>query len=163
MLSGIMVDTKNFTRSTGTRTFAAALYLQNEGANPEIARTFFSEEFNDYVAEAKFGADVKIYREHLAITKSEGTGSGADRVAAAKSADKLLTIRGVDASFALVKIGDSVNISARSNGKINVQLILEQLHGGGHFDVAGAQLADSSLDASEALLKEAIDNYLDNP
>ena len=162
MLAGIMVDTKNFTRTTGTRTFAAALYLQNEGANPEISRTFFNEEFCDYVAEAKFGADVKIYRERIAITKSEGTGTGADRVAAAKSADKLLTIRGVDASFALVKIGESVNISARSNGKINVQLILEQLNGGGHFDVAGAQLADSSIETAEELLKEAIDNYLDN-
>ena len=162
MLSGIMVDTKNFTRTTSTRTFSAALYLRGEGANSEIARTFFNEDFGDYVAEAKFGSDVKIYRKRIAITKSDGTDSPADRVAAAKSADKLLTIRGVDASFALVRIGNAISISARSNGKINVQLILEQLHGGGHFDVAGAQLADSSMEQAALMLKEAIDNYLDN-
>ncbi len=162
MLSGIMVDTKNFTRTTSTRTFGAALYLRSEGANTEIARTFFDEEFSDYIAEAKFGSDVKIYRERMAITKSDGTGSPADRVAAAKSADKLLTIRGVEASFALVRVGDVINISARSNGKINVQLILEKLNGGGHFDVAGAQLEQSTLERAEELLKEAIDDYLDN-
>ena len=162
MLSGIMVDTKNFTRTTSTRTFGAALYLRGEGANTEIARTFFDEDFADYVAEAKFGSDVKVYRERLAITRSDGTNSSADRVAAAKSADKLLTIRGVDASFALVRIGDKINISARSNGKINVQLILEELNGGGHFDVAGAQLDEDSLDKAEAMLKKAIDNYIDN-
>ena len=162
MLSGIMVDTKNFTRTTSTRTFSAALYLRGEGANSEIARTFFNEEFGDYVAEAKFGSDVKIYRKRIAITKSDGTDTPADRVAAAKSADKLLTIRGVDASFAMVRIGNAISISARSNGKINVQLILEQLHGGGHFDVAGAQLSDSSMEQAAIMLKEAIDNYLDN-
>lgn len=162
MISGIMVDTKNFTRTTSTRTFGAALYLRGEGANTEITRTFFNEDFSDYIAEAKFGADVKIYRDRIAITKSDGTDSSADRVAAAKSADRLLTIRGVDASFALVQIGDVINISARSNGKINVQLILEKLNGGGHFDVAGAQLDGSSMEKAAKMLKEAIDGYLDN-
>ena len=162
MISGIMVDTKNFTRTTSTRTFGAALYLRGEGANTEITRAFFDEEFENYMAEAKFGTDVKIYRDSIAITKSDGTDNGYDRVAAAKSADRLLTIRSVDASFALVRVGDVINISARSNGKINVQLILEKIGGGGHFDVAGAQLEADSLEKAEKLLRDAIDDYFDN-
>ena len=79
-----------------------------------------------------------------------------------KAADKLLGISGIQASFALVKIGNSVHISARSTGKINVQLILEKLQGGGHFDVAGAQVADRSLIEALTMLKESIDHYLDN-
>ncbi len=162
MLSGIMVDTKNFTRSTNTRTFAAALYLRGEGANSEIARTFFSENFDEYLAEAKFGSDVVTYRGRIAITKSDGTGTPSDRVAAAKAADKLLTVRGIDASFALVDIGGNISISARSNGKINVQLILEKLGGGGHFDSAGAQISGSPMLSATNQLKEAIDEYLNS-
>ena len=162
MLSGIMVDTKNFTRTTGTRTFGAALFLRGEGGNSEIARTFFDANFADYLAEAKFGGDVVTYKNRIAITKSEGTDSSADRVAAAKAADKLLSVRGIDASFALVDVGGSVNVSARSNGKINVQLILEKLGGGGHFDSAGAQFSGTTLYEAAERLKSAIDEYLDN-
>ncbi len=161
MLSGIMVDTKNFTRSTGTRTFGAALFLRGEGGNSEIARTFFDEDFGDYIAEAKFGGDVTTYKNRIAITKSTGTGSSADRVAAAKAADKLLTVRGIDASFAIVDVGGAVNISARSNGKINVQLVLEKLGGGGHFDAAGAQVSETTLNEASERLKAAIDEYFD--
>ncbi|MBQ8141489.1 MAG: DHH family phosphoesterase [Clostridia bacterium] len=162
LLSGIMVDTKNFTRTVGTRTFSAALYLRGAGANAEVARTFFNEAFDDYRSEALFGARVEIYREQIAITTSEGTDSGHDRVAAAKAADKLLTVRNVNAAFALVKIGNVIHISARSNGTINVQLILEQIGGGGHFDVAGAALSDKNIDEAKAMLIEAIDRHM-NP
>lgn len=162
MLAGIMVDTQNFTRSTSTRTFGAALYLRGEGANSEIARAFFNEDFGDYIAEAKFGGDVITYRGRIAITKSDGTGSPSDRIAAAKAADKLLTIRGIDASFALVDLGDSINISARSNGSINVQLLLEGLNGGGHFDAAGAQIGGVTMLEAVTRLKKAIDEYLDS-
>ena len=159
MLSGIMVDTKNFTRTVGTRTFSAALYLRGAGANAEIARTFFEEAFEDYRAEAIFGASVEIYREQIAITASEPTGSANDRIAAAKAADKLLTVKNVNAAFALVKIGDVIHVSARSNGKINVQLILEQIGGGGHFDMAGAALSDKTIHEAKAMLKDAIDKH----
>ena len=162
LLSGIMVDTKNFTRTVGTRTFAAALYLRSSGANSETARTFFSEEFEDYRSEALFGAGVEIFRDRCAITTSEGTGSAHDRVAAAKAADKLLTVRQVDAAFALVKVGDAVHISARSNGTINVQLILEKIGGGGHFDMAGASLSGGELSEAKELLLGAIDAYFSN-
>ena len=161
LLAGIMVDTKNFTRTVGTRTFSAALYLRGAGANAEIARTFFNEAFEDYRSEALFGARVEIYRDQLAITTSTGTGSAHDRVAAAKAADKLLTVRQVNAAFALVKIGEVIHISARSNGTINVQLILEKIGGGGHFDVAGAAVNDKTIEDAKAMLTSAIDEYLD--
>ena len=162
MLSGIMVDTKNFTRSTGVRTFSAALYLRGEGGNSEIAHTFFNEDFNDFSAEAKFGTNVMIYRDTIAITTSTGSGSGDDRTAASKAADKLLTVKNVDAAFALVPINNIIHISARSNGNVNVQLILEKLNGGGHFNIAGAQVPGKNMRETLERLKAAIDEYLDN-
>ena len=163
MLAGIMVDTKNFTRSTGTRTFAAALYLRGQGANAEIAHTFFNESLEDFSAEAKFGANVTIYRDVIAITTSMGTDNEAgDRVAASKAADKLLTVKNVAASFALVLVGNTIHISARSSGEINVQLILEKLNGGGHFHAAGAQVSGKNMKEALIRLKAAIDEYLDS-
>ena len=162
MMAGIMVDTKNFTRTVGTRTFSAALYLRGTGANSEYARTFFEEPFEDYAVEARFGAGARIYRNQIAITAIEGTGSANDRVAAAKASDKLLTVRHINAAFALVLVGETVHVSARSNGTINVQLILEKIGGGGHFDMAGASLADNSLEEAERRLTEAIDAYFED-
>ena len=159
IMSGIMVDTQNFTRTVGTRTFAAALYLRGAGASPEYARTFFEQGFDDYHSEAIFGTNAEIYNGQIAITASEGTGAANDRVAAAKAADKLLSVKNVNAAFALVLIGDTVHVSGRSNGKINVQLILEKIGGGGHFDVAGAAIRNSGIDRAKAMLTEAIDEY----
>ncbi len=161
LMSGIMVDTNNFTRTVGTRTFGAALYLRGSGASTEYARTFFDEAFEDYRAEAMFGSGAKLHRGQIAITAVEGTGSANDRVAAAKAANRLLTVRGVNAAFALIKIGTTVFISARSNGSINVQLILERIGGGGHFDVAGAALTDTDLQSAETILTETIDAYFE--
>jgi len=162
LISGIMLDTKNFTRTTGIRTFAAALYLRGEGASTEVTRTFFNERFDDYKTEIQYGMDATIYRTRIAITKTMGQNPATDRVAAARAADKLLSIRAVDAAFALVATGDVIHISARSNGIINVQLILEKLNGGGHFDMAGTQLEKVSLHEATIKLKWAIDEYLDN-
>ena len=103
-----------------------------------------------------------MYRDQLAITLSNGTNSPNDRIAAAKAADTLLTVRKINAAFALVKIDNIIHISARSNGSINVQLILEKMGGGGHFDSAGAAIADKSLEEAKAMLIEAIDEHLDN-
>jgi len=162
MLAGIMLDTKHFAKDTSPRTFAAALYLQNEGAKPEVARQYFAEDISEYIAEAKFNSNVEFYRGNIAITRSEGSGNpGHDRIAASKAADKLLTVRQVDAAFALVAIDGSVRISARSADKINVQLILEKLGGGGHFDAAAAQI-NNTMDEVYSMLKSAIDDYLDN-
>ena len=159
LLSGIMVDTKNFVKTTGTKTFSAAMYLRGIGANSEIAETYFHEDFDDFMSEAKFNTNITMYLDRIAITESNGSDPTFDRVAAAKAADRLLTVRGVDASFALVTIGDKIHISARSNGKINVQLILEKMGGGGHFDSAAAAILGTDMKAVLYRLKDAIDAY----
>ena len=162
LMAGIMVDTKNFTRTVGTRTFAAALYLRSAGASPEYARTFFEEAFEDYKSEARFGNNSELYREHIARTSSVGVDPSSDRIAAAKAADHLLTIKNVNAAFALVKIGQLIHISGRSDGSVNVQLILEKIGGGGHFDMAGAALSDKELNEAADILKAAIDEYFND-
>ena len=161
MLAGIMLDTKNFTRTTSEGTYSAALFLRGAGANSEVARTFFFADMQSFVTESKLGSGVKLYRGRIAITICDGDGTPDDRIAASKTADTLLTVKQVDAAFVLLRTETSVIISARSNGKINVQLILEKLGGGGHFDSAGAQV--SANDTREVLskLREAIDQYLD--
>lgn len=162
MLAGIMLDTKNFSKDTGPRTTSAVLYLQGEGAKTEAARLFFEEDIAEYLAEAQFSRDIELYRGNIAITRSHGSGNlEYDRTAASKAADKLLSVRQVDASFALVNIDGVIKISARSSGKINVQLILEKLKGGGHFDSAAAQI-EGAMDKAYKLLTAAIDAYLDN-
>ena len=95
----------------------------------------------------------------IAVNTAEDNTS-TDRIAAAKAADKLLSVEGVQASFALCRIGQTIHISARSSGAINVQLILEKLNGGGHYDAAGAQIAGDSMTSALTQLKEAIDSYL---
>ena len=159
LLAGIMVDTKNFVKTTGTKTFSAAMYLRGVGANSEIAETYFHEDFDNFISEAKFNTNITMYLDRIAITESDGSDPGFDRVAASKAADKLLTVRGVDASFALVTIGDKIHISARSNGKINVQLILEKMGGGGHFDSAAAAILGTDMKAVLYRLMDAIDEY----
>lgn len=174
MLAGIMLDTLDFTRSTTARTFAAALYLRECGASSEIARTFFYEDLSSYITESKLGAEVCIYRSRIAIAVGRGSAADADpddasavaearsvdRVTASKTADKLLTVRGVDAAFVLIETGGEVMISARSGGSINVQLVLEQMGGGGHFDAAGAQVRGTDVKDVLTRLKTCIDDYL---
>ncbi len=163
MLSGIMLDTMNFTRSSGMRTFSAAYFLRAAGAASERARAFFEEDIGMHLAEAKFFADdsVIIYRDNIAIAMSMGSDERYDRVAASKAADRLMTARNVSAAFALVLIGQSIHISARSSGKINVQLILEKMGGGGHYDAAGAQVSGRTMSEALVILKGAINSYLD--
>lgn len=162
MLAGMLLDTDQFTRNTGVRTFSAALYLRGEGADPADAKRLFRFSLDDFMREAKFQSNVVIYRSVIAITFRDSDGTGyADCIAAAKSANKLLMLDGVAASFALVRVGDKVHISARSQGDINVQLILEKLNGGGHFDAAAAQVSGLSMAHTMEMLKQAIDAYLD--
>ena len=157
MLSGILLDTKQLVRSTGPRTFGAARFLRGEGADPSETNELFKNEVADMRKQAQFLANTMIYREHIAIAVCEGNTDSSYRIIAAKAADSLLSGRGINASFALVAIGSKVHISGRSDGTVNVAKILEELHGGGHFDAAGAQ-----MDASEeniTKLKEAIDKH----
>ncbi len=160
MLSGIMLDTNGFTRNTGSRTLDAARYLYSKGANAEYVKSFFDVDYADYVCERSFSGCMLLQNNSVGLTWSPGTGRGADdRVAAAKEADKLLSVKGVSAAFALVAVDHSIHISGRSDGSVNVQLILERLGGGGRFDSAGAALAGVSLDRAVESLGAAINQY----
>lgn len=160
MYSGILLDTKQFTRNAGVRTFGAALYLRGEGASPSDALTLFKSALSDFISEAKFESNVVVYRKMMAISVNDSpTNTASDRISAAKAADKLLTVEGVKASFALCRIDDNIHISARSSGEINVQLILEKIQGGGHFDSAATKLT-GSMNEALSMLKNAIDEYL---
>ena len=162
LLAGILLDTKQFTRNTGTRTFGAAQYLRGAGADPTDVYALFKTAPEDLKKESKFHTAITIYRGNIAISSCDGETDETYRVIASKAADKMLTLRGIDAAFTLVKIGDHIHISGRSAGVINVQLILEKLHGGGHFDVAGAQVADESVFNVLERLKSSIDDYLES-
>lgn len=162
LFAGIVLDTKGFTKNTGVRTFSAAYYLRGEGAVPAEIEEYFKTTFADFKSEAKFENSVVIYRERIAITMLDGEATQSDKVNASKVADRLMGIEGIEASFALCKIDDTTYISARSNGNINVQLILEKLNGGGRYDAAGAQVKNDGVDAVLLRLRDAIDNYLDN-
>ncbi|MGN1409628.1 MAG: DHH family phosphoesterase [Eubacteriales bacterium] len=159
MLAGITLDTKQFTENVGTRTFSAAMYLRDRGASPSDVQELFRESFDDYMREAKFRRNVEIYRDTCAITIVDDLDI-ADRVIAAKAANNLLRVVGIEASFALVKLGNTIHISARSNGRLNVQLVLENMGGGGHFNSAGAQCLDRSVSEVVAELKSSIDKYM---
>lgn len=161
LLSGILLDTKQFTRNTGTRTFAAAEYLRGAGADPTDVYELFKADPLDLKKEARFHTAITLYRDVIAIASCDGETDESYRVIASKAADKMLTLRQVEAAFTLVRIGANVHISGRSTGKINVQLILEKLHGGGHFDVAGAQVTSDSVISVLEMLKSAIDEYME--
>jgi len=159
MLAGVLLDTKQFTRNTGTRTFGAAQYLRGAGANPTDVYSLFKTAPDDLRKESRFHTSINIYRSNIALSSCEGETDETYRIIASKAADKMLTLRGIDAAFTLVKIGDQIHISGRSSGTINVQLILEKLHGGGHFDVAGAQVVNESVLNVLETLKQSIDEY----
>ena len=162
LYAGIMLDTKKFTHNVGTRTFSSALYLRTENANPLAAEALFKIGLKDFVSEAQFESNVVIYKSVIAIALNENEmKSSLVRINAAKAADRMLSVNGVFAAFAICKSGDNVHISARSDGKINVQRILEKLGGGGHFDSAGAQLGDMTTQQVLIKLRAAIDEYFD--
>ena len=164
LLAGVLLDTKQFTRNTGTRTFGAAQYLRGAGADPSDVYNLFKAAPEDLSKEARFHTSIVMYKSGIAFACCDGDTDETYRVIASKAADKMLTLRGVNAAFTLVQIGEQIHISGRSTGKVNVQLILEKLHGGGHFDVAGAQVASSSVSEVLITLKSSIDSYLEtNP
>lgn len=160
LLAGIMLDTHNFTRSAGAQTFDVTYYLYSRNAHTGVAREFFNERIDELLVAGDFDAHTHVYSEVFAVTwlSEEHKPTPNDRIAASKAADKLLSLRGVEASFAFAPVNGGIAISARSKGKINVQLIMEKLEGGGHFDMAGAQVTGGVPEAFD-LLVAAIDEY----
>ncbi|MGH4119112.1 DHH family phosphoesterase [Clostridium sp.] len=157
LLAGICVDTKNFYFKTGVRTFEAAAFLRRHGADSLDVKKMFSDDLSIYLKRADIIRAAKIENE-IAIAVCPPTID--DTVVAAQAADELLNITGIEASFVIVKIGDEVFISGRSLGKINVQLILEALGGGGHMTMAGTKFISLKLEEVVVKLNSAIKEYL---
>ncbi|WP_066296056.1 DHH family phosphoesterase [Bacillus sp. FJAT-29937] len=161
LLAGITVDTKSFSLRTGSRTFDAASYLRSQGADTVLVQKFLKEDVNTYIKRAKLIENVYFYREGIAIAKGQPD-EEIHQVLIAQTADTLLTMDGVLASFVISKRSENtVGVSARSLGDINVQVIMESLDGGGHLTNAATQLTDHSLDEVEERLHAAIDEYME--
>ncbi|SFU62617.1 c-di-AMP phosphodiesterase, consists of a GGDEF-like and DHH domains [Clostridium sp. DSM 8431] len=158
LLAGIFMDTKGFTLKTGVRTFDAASFLKNKGADTIEVKNMFTDNLENYltIAETIKSADVD-FEKKIAIAVCPDNVSS---VIVAKSADELLTISGIKVSFVLSKIGDEIYISGRSVGDINVQVVLEALGGGGHMNIAATKLSNVTIDEAKDMLKESIEKYL---
>lgn len=159
LLAGIMLDTKNFVLKTGVRTFEAAAYLRKKGANTLTVKGMFSDSIETYREKVDIVCRANIYRG-CAISVSTRRSDDV-RLAAAQAADEMLTLQGVDASFVVFENNNRINISARSYGKINVQIIMEKLGGGGHQTMAATQLDNITTQKAFEKLTTIIDEVLD--
>ncbi len=157
LLAGIMLDTRSFALHVGVRTFEAAAWLRSRGAQTADTKLLFNTSKEEYEARAHIVESAYIYKG-CAIALSGELDAGMN-VVLPMAANDLLTINGVDASFVAVAKNGGVNISARSMGALNVQVILEPLGGGGHLMMAGAQLHDCTLQDAETRIREQIDIY----
>ena len=153
LYSGIVVDTKNFAVQTGVRTFDAAAYLRRSGADPVLVRHLFRTDYETNIALSKAKASSNLYDGGLIVTACPDVIPNIQAIAA-QVADSLLRIEGVRMSLVIFQLTqDTVGISARSTGEINVQVIMESFGGGGHQNVAGAQIQGRSL---EEVRQEAV-------
>lgn len=160
MLAGITLDTKNFAVKTGVRTFEAAAYLRKRGANTLTVKGMFSDNIETYREKVDIVCKAHVYRGcAISIAPS---GDGDIRLASAQAADEMLNLKGVDASFVLFEDNSQINISARSYGNVNVQIIMEKLGGGGHQTMAATQLKNTTKELAYQQLLSEIDNTLDD-
>ena len=156
LLSGIVLDTKNFSVRTGARTFEAAAFLRRAGADTVDVKKLMQSDLDDTVARYKIVQQARLYRSDIAIAPLE---YAVPRPMAAAAADELLNVRGVTASFVLFPDGERVIVSARSIGETNVQVILEKLGGGGNAAIAGAQVSGKDVRSVLLELIAAIDKF----
>lgn len=158
LLAGIVVDTKNFSIKTGVRTFESAALLRRYDADTTEVKKLFQDDLGTFVARSNIVSNAETIGNKIALSVTDEDIPNA-RIVAAQGADSLLNIRGVRCSFVVVKENQTVFISSRSLGEVNVQLIMEQIGGGGHMTVAGAQFSDKSVFEVKEILLEAIDSY----
>ncbi len=156
LLAGIFLDTKSFNVRTGERTFEAAAVLRRLGADTVEVKRLLQSDFKETMNKYQIMRSAKMYRDEIAIVVLD---EAVSRPLAAQSADELLNISGISASFVLSPYKDGVSISARSIGDANVQMILEPLGGGGNTATAGAQMKDCTVEAAYQLLKASIDQF----
>ncbi|MBR5438361.1 MAG: DHH family phosphoesterase, partial [Clostridia bacterium] len=160
LLSGIMLDTRNFILRAGVRTFEAAAYLRSKGANTVECKKLFSNDMGLFRHRNTVIDMAQEYRScALSFVENEFEGV---RLVTSQAADEMLNIEGIKASFVVFSQDGGINISARSYGEVNVQLIMENLGGGGHQTMSACQLGDISFAQAEETLKKAIDEYYDN-
>lgn len=159
--AGIVVDTDNFVQKTGVRTFEAAAYLRRCGADVTRVRKMFREDMDDYMAKQMAVNNVKIFRNMFAISACPGAFGERPTYVAAQAANQLLNINGVRASFVLTEYNNTIYISARSIDEVNVQLIMERMGGGGHMNMAGCQLKESTIKEAADKLRFVITEMLD--
>ena len=158
LLAGMVLDPKQFTMRTGSRTFEAAAFLRRSGADTGDVKKLFQNDLEGTTAKYDIIQNAKMYHEGIAVAKVDHT---VGRITAAQAADELLNISGIDTSFVLFPDGDRVIISGRSMGDTNVQLSLEKLGGGGNAATAGAQVPGKGVDEVNDMLLQAIDAYLE--
>jgi len=159
LMAGIFLDTKSFNVRTGERTFEAAAYLRQLGADTVEVKKLLQNDFQDTMAKYQIIKSARLYRQEIAIA---ALNAGTSRTLAAQAADELLNISGITASFVLYPDNDQVIISARSIGNANVQMILEPLGGGGNTATAGAQVRNSSVKEVLDRLVASIDQYYES-
>lgn len=157
MYAGIVIDTDNFVTKTGVRTFEAASYLRRSGADVVRVRKMFRSDMYTYRQLAEGVLNAELYMSSFAISTVQPDESDAPTVVAAKVANDLLNVEGVRASFVLTEQDHVVYISARSVDDVNVQVIMEKLGGGGHANIAGAQIPDSTCEGVISEIKELLD------
>lgn len=156
LLAGIFMDTKSFTFKTGVRTFEAASFLKSLGADPIEVKRMFTDNLSSYLQIADTIKSAEVNNKIAIAIAPENV----DTVIIAKAADELLNISGISVSFVLGKRGNDIYISGRSLGDINVQVVLEAMGGGGHMNIAGAKVSDSTVDEVVIKLKQLIEKYL---
>lgn len=154
LLAGIMLDTKNFVMQTGVHTFEAAAFLREHGADPIVVKTLFAESLAAYQHRSKLVSEAKLHGRYAITVASEELPD--IRVIASQAADELLGVEGVEASFVVFCSGNQACVSARSLGRVNVQVIMEQLGGGGHQIMAAAQRTDCTMQELCEMLVELL-------
>lgn len=157
MYSGIMIDTNNFMTKTGVRTFEAAAFLRRNGADVTRVRKLFRDDAAEYKAKADAVSQAEIYRQAYAISVCTGEDVASPTVVGAQAANELLNIKGIKASFILTPYNGIIYISARSIDEVNVQVIMERMGGGGHLNIAGAQIENGSLEEGIVTIKRTLD------
>ena len=161
LYAGILIDTNNFMTKTGVRTFEAAAYLKRNGAEVTRVRKLLREDMNAYKAKAEIVRHATVYKDAFAISEFTGEKTESPTIVGAQAANELLNIVGIKASFVLTEYNNKVYISSRSIDEINVQQIMESLGGGGHLNVAGAQIKDATLEEVKQMIIEAIDKAIE--
>ena len=160
LYSGIMIDTNNFTAKTGVRTFEAAAFLRRCGADVTRVRKMFRDDVKSYKAKAEAIRNVETYKGSFAISVCPSEGIDSPTVVASQAANELLNVDSIRASFVLTDYQNKIYISARAIDEVNVQIIMERLGGGGHINMAGAQLPGISVNEAIRQLKETLDKMM---